>query len=56
MVEKNDMPCEYVYWEGGIQMCTKPAVYTLRVEGKVYHYCKEHYQEVKSDFESMKDE
>ena len=55
-MEKKEISCEYVYWGNGIMMCPKPAVYTLRLEGKVYHYCKEHYQEVKSDFDSMNNE
>ena len=51
MTEKNELVCEYTFWAGGIVKCENPAVYTLRAGGKVHHYCKEHYQEVKEDFE-----
>jgi hypothetical protein len=50
-MKENELTCEYAYWGGGIVKCDKPAVYTFRAGGRVYHYCKEHYQEVKEDFE-----
>ena len=52
-MKENELECEYTFWAGGIVKCSKPAVYTLRLNGKVYHYCKEHYQEIREDLEDL---
>jgi hypothetical protein len=45
----NEITCQYSWWGGGIINCKEPATYTLRYDDRVYHFCKEHYQEVKED-------
>jgi hypothetical protein len=44
----NEIKCERIDHFKSTQ-CDKPATYTLRIVsgGRIYHFCKEHYQEVK---------
>lgn len=43
----DEIICQYSWWGRGIIECKNPATYTLRMNDKVYHFCKEHYQETK---------
>lgn len=47
--EKNRINCEFGDYVACEQLnCNKPATYTYRSqeEGRVYHFCKEHYSDV----------
>jgi hypothetical protein len=49
---EKEINCEFgAYLDCGAVGCDKPATYTYRDEGRVWHFCKEHYGDIADDGE-----